>query len=276
MQVRDLPPDLAAMVYRLPGQGDAHLAVEGASVAICRAYVAPSAVARSARDLVATKGDAVCTNCLEESRRVKGGAPRPAGAMTILDVVKEIASDPYVSSLTFRRYKIAPPVIERLAATDGDRAAVLVAVGADDCEIYEVSARDIGLSGVQKTAGPDEAIAIASSVEETSGIERHFLILDFATPVSDDATASLKACLSATGWRGWLLVSGSSYHFIGRDLMTRDAWRSNMGRALLIPGIDIRYMGHRLTAGLGAARITVHPRKPTLPYVICEINPSAS
>lgn len=273
MQVRDLPPDLAAMVYRLPGQGDAHLAIEGASMSICRAYVAP-ALGANALNNAATKSDAVCTNCLEESRRVRGGAPRPAAALTILDVVKEIANNPYVGALTFRRYKIAPPVIERLAATDGDRAAVLVAVGADDCEIHVFSARDLGLSDIHKLVGPDEAIAVASSVEMTSGIERHFLILDFATPVSEDATASLKACLAATGWHGWLLVSGSSYHFIGRDLMTRDDWRSNMGRALLIPGIDIRYMGHRLTAGLGAARITVHPRKPTLPYVICEINPS--
>jgi hypothetical protein len=275
MQVRDLTPDLARLTYALPGAGYAHMSsgyenpLQGA-MSLCRAYIAPP------DRLSPAPGDTVCPVCLEEVRRVSGG-PLPAqGQKTILDMVLDVARLPGVGALTFRRYRIAPPVIERLAATDGDRAAVLVAVGADDREIHTFSAKDLGVSGMQKMVGPDEALAIASSVEMTSGIERHFLILDFAVPVSEAATASLNACLTATGWHGWLLISGSSYHFIGRDLMTAREWRSAMGRALLIPGIDIRYMGHRLTAGLGAARITVHPRKPTLPYVIAEINASNS
>lgn len=101
---------------------------------------------------------------------------------------------------------------------------------------------------------------------------QHLLLLDFAIPCSTQAQDELVGYLQECGWRGWLLESGASYHFIGATPMDPPAWRREMARALLIPGIDVRYMGHSLHREQGAVRLTACPLKPTVPFVVAVLS----
>lgn len=101
---------------------------------------------------------------------------------------------------------------------------------------------------------------------------QHLLLLDFAIPCSTQAQDELVGYLQECGWRGWLLESGASYHFIGATPMDPPAWRREMARALLIPGIDVRYMGHALHREMGAVRLTACPLKPTVPFVVAVLS----
>ena len=111
-------------------------------------------------------------------------------------------------------------------------------------------------------------LALGSRVLIPDRHSARLLLLDFAVPCSPEAQTETAACLRACGWRGWLLCSGASYHFIGRDLMGFGEWTKAMAQALLIPGIDVRYMGHSLHRSSGAMRLTTCPLKPTESYVV--------
>lgn len=114
----------------------------------------------------------------------------------------------------------------------------------------------------------DQVLALNSSMIRSGGNGAELLLLDFAVPVSPEAQAELLHMLTHCGWAGWLLVSGASYHFIGREPMSLERWRRAMARALLIPGIDYRCTGHALYGDRGAVRLTTCPAKPTEPYVV--------
>lgn len=116
---------------------------------------------------------------------------------------------------------------------------------------------------------PEEVTALCSPLPGTG---RQRLLLDFSAPISDRNEDELCRYVRHCGWKGWLLVSGASYHFIGRDPMPLNAWRRAMARALLIPGIDHRFMGHALHNEEGAVRLTTCPVKPHTPYVIAVLD----
>jgi hypothetical protein len=115
---------------------------------------------------------------------------------------------------------------------------------------------------------PGWAVAVASSVRTADG-ERHIPMVDFQCPVGDLYRDVLLAGLTRIGCRGALLESGASYHFYGRELLTRDEWRKFIGYTLLLsPFVDTRYVGHRLIDGESVLRIEPHPTKPVMPRVV--------
>lgn len=188
---------------------------------------------------------------------------------TVLDLLPALAELPGVRFLNFRRYGYQAAHGARAAALGADRVGELLDTGSRDIAVHRVAAQSLH-DGFDLAPGPDECIALSSLVETVHG-PRHLLLLDFACPPSPAAQADLISFLERAGWRGWLLMSGASYHFVGIDLLTVETWTRAMGKALLIPGIDVRYIGHRLAGGMGGLRITAHPRKPTVPFVVATV-----
>ena len=114
----------------------------------------------------------------------------------------------------------------------------------------------------------DHALALSSRVETVHG-QRFLLLLDFACPVGEEQLADVVRACQVNGWRGAVMASGSSYHFLGFEPMEFGAWVAAMGRALLLSGlIDVRYMGHALARGAGALRLHACEAKPTMPRVV--------
>ena len=187
---------------------------------------------------------------------------------TIQDLVGVIASSPGVCFLHFRRYGLQAAHGDRAAALGADRVGELLSTGGRDVAVHRVPVQDLARCLPQPAS--DQCIALSSLVETVQG-PRHLLLLDFAVPPSPEAHADLVAFLERASWRGWLLVSGASYHFVGCELLTVEAWTRAMGLALLIPGVDVRYIGHRLAGGMGGLRLTAHPRKPTIPFVVATV-----
>lgn len=182
------------------------------------------------------------------------------------DVVRELAALPRILTLTFRAYRPLPPLRER-----GDGAKPPLG---NDPDLWRrrVPAQRVPLAlGHLLDLPPEDGVVALSSEVETVHGRADLLLLDFACPPSETAQAEIEAACRALGWTGWLLVSGASYHFIGDQPMGREEWVSAMGAALLIPGIDYRYIGHRLIAGAGAVRLSTCPRKPHEPVVVARL-----
>lgn len=105
---------------------------------------------------------------------------------------------------------------------------------------------------------------ITSFVNDTE----HLLLLDFTIPVTADNTKILRESINH---KGLLVNSGNSYHFYSYQSFTIEDWKQEMYKALLLPGIDFRYIGHRLINGYGNLRITRSESKPVLPVVLEEL-----
>ena len=192
--------------------------------------------------------------------------------MVALDVVATLATHPNISQMTFARYTPAAPGASRARSLTGDdRLRALLRSSSDD--YFEVATSRIqrwGLEAIRRPASSDETIALCSTV---GTVGDRLLLLDFSAPVSADNTAEILACARILGWRGWLLASGNSYHWIGAEPLTVDAWCGAMASALLLPvPIDVRYMGLSMRRGVGAARLFACVAKPTEPYVVGEVN----
>lgn len=194
-------------------------------------------------------------------------------SLTIRDLLPIIASLPGACLLHFRRYGYQAAHGARATALGADRVGELLDTGSRDIAVHRLPAGEVAARLHELSPRADECIAFSSLVETVHG-PRHLLLLDFACPPSPEAQADLTAFLERAGWRGWLLLSGASYHFVGFDFFTAEGWSRAMGKALLMPGIDVRYIGHRLAGGMGGLRITTHPRKPMMPAVIATIGSS--
>ena len=198
-------------------------------------------------------------------------AASSCGPSTILDLLPVLAGLPYVRFLHFRRYGYQVAHGARAVALGADRVGELLDTGSRDVAVHRLAAEAVATYDL--VPGDNECIALSSLVETAHG-PRHLLLLDFACEPSPEAQADLLAFLERAGWRGWLLMSGASYHFVGLDLLPFETWARAMGKALLIPGIDVRYIGHRLAGGMGGLRVTAHPRKPTVPFVVATVGQS--
>lgn len=190
--------------------------------------------------------------------------------MTAVDIVRFLARQPAFWALSFEIYAPRSGSARQAIAAGADPAPLLLDVGHYGLTLIRSRSEVDGfLDGHRPLAG--EVLALNSSVLCSGGASAHLLLLDFAVPVSPEAQAELVHMLTFCGWLGWLLVSGASYHFIGREPMPLDDWRRAMARALLIPGIDYRCTGHALHGERGAVRLTTCPAKPTEPHVVAAL-----
>ena len=98
----------------------------------------------------------------------------------------------------------------------------------------------------------------------------HMPLLDFHIPVSENNQKICGAVLRELKLRGYLLVSGKSYHFYGKELVTESELMRTLATALFFsPIIDKSWIAHQLIERSCCLRIT--PKYNHLPYLVEEI-----
>jgi len=115
--------------------------------------------------------------------------------------------------------------------------------------ILENMAREDILNGkLAKFSKSADNYAINSRVETYDNKVRHLLLLDFHIPVSEGNQEVVEIVLkNLEVGAGFLLVSGKSYHFLGRDLISPAALTRFLGKCLFFsPIIDKSWIGHQL------------------------------
>jgi hypothetical protein len=87
---------------------------------------------------------------------------------------------------------------------------------------------------------------------------KHVPMLDFHVPYGEGSTAIATAVLMELGIAGgWLLHSGDSYHFYGKDLLENRELIEFLGRALLYcPIVDRAWIAHQIIEGSCGLRIS--------------------
>ena len=96
-----------------------------------------------------------------------------------------------------------------------------------------------------------EGFFFNSRVRLFDGAEAHIILLDFSISVSVEHTEVVKESLSRLGiMHGYILDSGSSYHYIGTDIVSGSDYRKILYYAyLLSPITDGRWIAHQLLEG---------------------------
>lgn len=109
-------------------------------------------------------------------------------------------------------------------------------------------------------------MAINSKVIMEDGSSRHFALLDFKLPASRKHDLLAAACARALGLRGYVLDSGRSYHFIGKELIAESELLDLLAKfALLAPLSDKAWASHQLIERSASLRITAKAgREPSL------------
>jgi hypothetical protein len=95
-------------------------------------------------------------------------------------------------------------------------------------------------------------------------------MMDFKPPPNVNNLELLREFLERIESKGIIVDSGASYHFYGFDFLDYGQWIRFMGKCLLAPWPDSRWIGHSLLAGSGVLRISTAETKQKLPS-ICEI-----
>lgn len=85
--------------------------------------------------------------------------------------------------------------------------------------------------------------------------DEHLVLLDFLLPVNEENTKLIIEQITPL-YKGLLVNSGNSYHFYSYKTYSYKNWQVEMYKALLIHGIDHRYIGHRLIDGYANLRIS--------------------
>lgn len=96
-----------------------------------------------------------------------------------------------------------------------------------------------------------EGFFLNSRVRLYDGAEAHIILLDFSIPVSVEHAAVVKESLLRLGiTHGYILDSGSSYHYIGSDIVSYSDYKRLLCYAyLLSPITDGRWIAHQLIEG---------------------------
>jgi hypothetical protein len=115
--------------------------------------------------------------------------------------------------------------------------------------------------------------ALASEVRLRSGDTRHLAMLDFQVPASDEVLDLVRSAAFCIGGPGWVLASGRSYHYYGRELLTFSEMCAFLGRGLLFaPITDRAWVAHQLVDGACCLRIGGHPTKAGTPTVVADFS----
>jgi len=117
---------------------------------------------------------------------------------------------------------------------------------------------------------PERMLVFSSRVRLHTGEERHIPLLDLHCPASEqnEELGALAVELMDVGG-GFLLQSGESYHFYGKELLDGRALVRFLGQALLLaPVIDRAWIAHQLIEGACALRISNKPSGSGEPVVV--------
>jgi hypothetical protein len=185
--------------------------------------------------------------------------------------------NPQLKSLSFTIYSPTPGVHERLAEATNRSAADIVSdfLHHDNSSNKEWQVLVSELTNEllnDKIAGLPRKLALGleSKCIFQDGSGRYIPMMDFQPTPSAENLELLKEFFKAIGCEGVIVDSGASYHFYGFDFLDYAEWLRFMGKCLLVPWPDPRWIGHSVIAGTGVLRISATERKQKVPSV-CEI-----
>lgn len=185
--------------------------------------------------------------------------------------------NPQLETLLFNIYSPTPGAQERLGDFEGKPSADVVShfLRHDNStnERWEVSASDVTIETIsQRIAGLPRKLALGleSRCIFKDASVRYIPMMDFQLGRSTSHLELLKHFLQRLADKGIIVDSGASYHFYGFDFLDHAQWVKFMGKCLLVPWSDARWIGHSLIAGSGDLRISASELKPKLP-VVCEV-----
>lgn len=100
----------------------------------------------------------------------------------------------------------------------------------------------------------------------------HLPMLDFHISISHKNTKMIMQICRQLGLnKGFILNSGNSYHFIGKQLITEDKLIDTLSRALLYgPIVDTRWIAHQLIER--SCTLRIGEKNGLVPYVVEELN----
>lgn len=194
---------------------------------------------------------------------------------TAPDFVLALAQmSPQLKSLSFTIYSPIPGVQERLANSRERPAANRV----DDFlhhdhrpnEHWQVLVSDLTreiLTAKIANLPRHLALALDSKCMFQDGSLKYIPMMDFKPPPNANNLELLKELLKRLACKGIIVDSGASYHFYGFDFFDYAQWREFMGKCLLAPWPDSRWIGHSLIADGGDLRISATELKQTAPSV---------
>jgi len=94
-------------------------------------------------------------------------------------------------------------------------------------------------------------------------------MVDFKVPSNPENLELVNAFVKVIASGGVIVDSGASYHFYGFEIIDCDRWVTFMGKCLLAPWSDARWIGHSLIENDGGdLRISHTNLKPTVPSVV--------
>lgn len=185
--------------------------------------------------------------------------------------------NPRLKSLSFTIYSPTPGVHERLAEPANRPAADIVSdfLHHDNSsnKQWQVLTSDLTNELLNdKIAGLPRSLALGldSKCIFQDASARYIPMMDFRSTPNADNLELLKEFFKRIGCEGIIVDSGASYHFYGFDFLDYTQWIRFMGKCLLVPWSDPRWIGHSLVAGSGVLRISASERKQKVPSV-CEI-----
>lgn len=117
-----------------------------------------------------------------------------------------------------------------------------------------------------------EGYVLNSQVKLKDGTFAHLPLIDFLCEVNDRSTEKAEAALATLKiGKGYLMDSGSSYHFIGSNPMMEHDYFSLMHRALLLsPLTDGRWIAHQLING--SSNLRMGEKNGIIPQLIKKID----
>ncbi len=183
------------------------------------------------------------------------------------DVVSEmILQHPEIRCLNLWKYTYKPQIFNE---NKSDSSWV-------DCSFFTGKNN---LNKIGNRLEPDEQIALSSRVLLLNGEYANIPLMEFSLKKSEQNLNIIKERLiHSKSVSGWLLETGSSYHFYGNAVLTDNEWIDFMGKCLLTSIVHTRddieqiadtgFIGHSLRRGCATLRITTRADKDFIPRVV--------
>ena len=147
--------------------------------------------------------------------------------MNAVQCVEALAQREDINRFSFVRYQPVPSGASRARSLTGrERLASLVQTSHDAVKHIQ-AARIRRFEKLEHVICPSvwaETVGLCSTVTRLRHYEEHLLLLDFSAPADKATDDELLDIFDFLRWRGWLLRSGASYHWIGWDTYSRDQW----------------------------------------------------
>jgi hypothetical protein len=187
--------------------------------------------------------------------------------------------NPQLKSLSFTIYIPVPGVNERVGDHDdadlGEIARNFLHHDYSSSKQWLVDASALTVEMIRaKIASiePGRALGLESKCTFHDSTTRYIPMVDFKPSPSEDNLELLKCFLEELACPGSIVDSGGSYHFYGFDFLNERQWIEFMGKCLLVPWSDSRWIAHSLIAGGGDLRISATDQKPKLPSVVAVLS----